>query len=48
VFCAQANHGGTTAFDDASELVTGIATVLSVVTFALVWLLPKHAQQAEG
>jgi Na+-driven multidrug efflux pump len=48
VFCAQANHGGTTAFDDASELVTWIATVLSVVTFALVWLLPKHAQQAEG
>lgn len=47
VFLAQTNHGATTAFDHASELVIGIAAVLYVITFALVWLLPKHAQQAE-
>jgi EmrB/QacA subfamily drug resistance transporter len=48
VFFAQANHGGTAGFDAAAELVIGLAAVLYLITFALVWLLPKHAQQAEG
>jgi EmrB/QacA subfamily drug resistance transporter len=46
VFFARAGHGGTTAFDHASELVIGLAAGLYLITFALVWLLPKHAQQA--
>jgi hypothetical protein len=48
VFFGQANHGGTAAFDDASGLVIGLAAGLYLITFALVWLLPKHAQHAEG
>lgn len=47
VFFGQANQGGASAFDHASELVITIAVVLYVITFALVWLLPKHTQQAE-
>ncbi|MHA6759799.1 DHA2 family efflux MFS transporter permease subunit [Streptacidiphilus sp. PAMC 29251] len=47
VFFAQANHGTIAAFDHAGELVIGIAAVLFLIAFALVWLLPKHAQQAE-
>jgi len=47
LFFARVNHGGAAAFDHASELVIGIAAVLYVITFTLVWLLPKHAQQAE-
>jgi EmrB/QacA subfamily drug resistance transporter len=48
VFFGQASHGGTAAFDDASGLVIGLAAGLYLITFALVWLLPKHAQHAEG
>ena len=48
VFFARANHGGIAAFDHAGELVIGLAAGLFLITFALVWLLPKHAQQAEG
>ncbi|WP_329128627.1 DHA2 family efflux MFS transporter permease subunit [Streptomyces sp. NBC_01476] len=48
VFFARANHGGTANFDHAGELVTGLAVVLYLIAFALVWLLPKHAQQAAG
>ncbi len=48
VFFSRVNHGGTAASDNASELVIGIAAGLYLITFALVWLLPKHAQQAEG
>jgi EmrB/QacA subfamily drug resistance transporter len=44
VFFARAGHGGATAFDHASELVIVLAAGLYVVTFALVWLLPKHTQ----
>jgi EmrB/QacA subfamily drug resistance transporter len=46
VFFARVNDGGTTAFDDAGELVIGLAAVLYLITFALVWLLPRHARQA--
>lgn len=48
MFIARVNQGGTSAFDNAGELVTELATVLYLITFALVWLLPKHAQQAAG
>jgi EmrB/QacA subfamily drug resistance transporter len=48
VFFGQAGHGGIAAFDDASGLVIGLAAGLYLITFALVWLLPKHAQHAEG
>jgi EmrB/QacA subfamily drug resistance transporter len=48
VFFARLNDGATAAFDNASELVIGLAVVLYVLTFALVWLLPKHANQAHG
>jgi len=48
VFFARVNHGGTPAFDHAGELVIGLATVLFLITFALVWLLPKHAQHSES
>ena len=48
VFFARANHGGIAGFDHAGELVIGLAAGLFLITFALVWLLPKHAQQAEG
>lgn len=48
VFFTRVNHGGTAAFDNAAELVIGLAAGLYLITFALVWLLPKHAQQAEG
>lgn len=48
LFFAGAGHGGPTAFDHAGELVIGLAAVLYAVTFALVWLLPKHTQPAEG
>lgn len=48
VFFARVDHGGTTAFDDAGELVIGLSAALFLITFALVWLLPKHANQAEG
>ena len=48
VFFARASRGATAAFDSAGELVIGLAAVLYLITFALVWLLPKHAQQAEG
>jgi EmrB/QacA subfamily drug resistance transporter len=43
-----ARVGATAAFAHAGELVIGIAAVLFVITFALVGLLPKHAQQTEG
>jgi len=45
---AAFGHGATAAFDHAGELVIALAAVLYLITFALVWLLPKHAQQAEG
>ncbi|WP_328454024.1 DHA2 family efflux MFS transporter permease subunit [Amycolatopsis sp. NBC_00438] len=41
VFFAQA---GRTTFLGAGELVIGLAVVLYVVTFGLVWLLPKHVR----
>ena len=44
VFFARVNHGGTAASDNAAELVIGLAAGLYLITFALVWLLPKHAQ----
>jgi EmrB/QacA subfamily drug resistance transporter len=47
VFFARVGQGGPAAFDHAGELVIGIATALYLITFALVWLLPKHAQQPE-
>jgi EmrB/QacA subfamily drug resistance transporter len=47
VFFARVNHGGTAAFDNAGELVIALAAGLYLITFTLVWLLPKHAQQAE-
>jgi EmrB/QacA subfamily drug resistance transporter len=47
VFFARAGSGGTAAFDHAGELVIGLSAGLFLITFALVWLLPKHAQQAE-
>jgi EmrB/QacA subfamily drug resistance transporter len=47
VFFARAGDGTVATFDHAAELVTVIAAVLFLVTFALVGLLPKHAQQAE-
>jgi EmrB/QacA subfamily drug resistance transporter len=47
VFFARVSHGGTTAFDHAAELVTGLAALLYLITFALVWLLPRPARQAE-
>ena len=46
VFFARVNDGGTPAFDHVGELVIGLATVLFLITFALVWPLPKHAQHA--
>jgi hypothetical protein len=48
VFFAQAGGGAIEAFDRAGELVIAIAALLYVITFALVWLLPKHAQPAES
>jgi EmrB/QacA subfamily drug resistance transporter len=48
VFFARANPGGTAGFDNAGELVIVLAAGLFLITFALVWLLPKHAQHAEG
>ncbi|HEX4361572.1 MAG TPA: MFS transporter, partial [Pseudonocardia sp.] len=48
VFFARVNDGGTADFDSASELVIGLAVALYVITFALVWLLPKHANHAHG
>ena len=47
VFFARVNRGGSTAFDHAGELVIALAGVLYLIAFALVWLLPKHAQRAE-
>ncbi|HEY3684553.1 MAG TPA: MFS transporter [Streptosporangiaceae bacterium] len=44
-FFARAGHGAPASFDHATELVIGIAAVLYAATFALVWLLPKHAQE---
>jgi EmrB/QacA subfamily drug resistance transporter len=40
VFLARAGHGA--AFDNAGELVIGLAAVLYVITFGLVWLLPRQ------
>jgi MFS family permease len=40
---ASTEEVGTAAFDHAAELVIGLAAVLYLITFALVWLLPKHA-----
>jgi len=48
VFFSRVRNGATAAFDNATELVIVIAAALYLITFALVWLLPKHAQQAEG
>ena len=48
VFFARADPGGTAGFDNAGELVIGLAVGLFLITFALVWLLPKHAQHAES
>jgi EmrB/QacA subfamily drug resistance transporter len=45
VFFAQVNEGAAAAFDHAGELVIGLAAMLYVITFALVWLLPKHARR---
>ena len=45
VFLARVGHGGTATFDNAGGLVIGLAAVLYLITFALVWLLPKHAQR---
>lgn len=48
VFFARANSGAAAAFDHAGELVIGLSVALFLITFALVWLLPKHAQQPEA
>ena len=48
VFFARVGHGAIASFDRAGELVIGIAAALYLITFALVWLLPKHAPQREG
>jgi hypothetical protein len=48
VFFARVGHGAAAAFDHAGEVVIGIAAVLYLITFALVGLLPKRAQQADG
>jgi EmrB/QacA subfamily drug resistance transporter len=48
VFFARAGRGGPKAFGHASELVTGIAAALFLITFFMVRLLPKHARHAEG
>jgi EmrB/QacA subfamily drug resistance transporter len=47
-FFTRVNHGGNAAYDNAAELVIGLAAGLYLITLALVWLLPKHAQQADG
>ncbi|MYW01046.1 MFS transporter [Streptomyces sp. SID3343] len=46
-FFARVDHGTTADFDHAGELVIGLAAVLFLIAFALVRLLPEHAQQAE-
>jgi hypothetical protein len=38
----------TVTGDHAGELVIWLAAGLYLITFALVWLLPKYAQQAKG
>jgi EmrB/QacA subfamily drug resistance transporter len=43
LFFTKVGSGGPVAFTNASDLVFGLAAVLYVITFALVWLLPKHA-----
>ncbi|MFC1411838.1 DHA2 family efflux MFS transporter permease subunit [Streptacidiphilus sp. N1-12] len=48
VFFARVGTGTTAAFDHAGELVIGLAGLLFLIAFALVRLLPKHAQQPEG
>ncbi|PRY43384.1 EmrB/QacA subfamily drug resistance transporter [Umezawaea tangerina] len=45
VFFTSADHATTTY---ATELVIALAATLCLLTFALVWLLPKHAQRAEA
>ena len=47
VFFTQVGHGTPAAFDHAGELVIGLAAVLFLIAFALVRLLPEHAQPAE-
>jgi hypothetical protein len=43
VFLARVENGGLR--QHGGELVIGLAAVLYVITFALVWLLPKHARE---
>lgn len=46
-FFAQLEGSGIVAFDRATSLLIGVAIVLYALTFALVWLLPRRAQQTD-
>ncbi|MFF3111175.1 DHA2 family efflux MFS transporter permease subunit [Kitasatospora sp. NPDC057904] len=48
VFFARAGHGSPHSSIDAAELVLAITAGLNLIVFALVGLLPRHAQQAHG
>ncbi|MFE7169987.1 DHA2 family efflux MFS transporter permease subunit [Streptomyces sp. NPDC057616] len=48
VFLARVGHPSTHSWFTAAELVFGIAAALNLLTFLLVGLLPRHAQQAHG
>jgi hypothetical protein len=48
VFFASANHARTAPFNHAGELVIVLAAIFFALTFALVYLLPKHAQQPKA
>ncbi len=48
VFIGRVNLGGSHSFDTATIVVIAIAAALYLVAFTLVWLLPQHAQHAEG
>lgn len=48
VFFARAGHGSLHSTLAAAELVFAVTAALNVLTFALVGLLPKHAQNAHG
>ncbi|MFI6565116.1 DHA2 family efflux MFS transporter permease subunit [Streptomyces sp. NPDC050534] len=48
VFFARVGHPTAHSWFAAAELVLGIAAGLNLLTFLLVGLLPRHAQQAHG
>lgn len=48
VFYARVGHPTAHSWFTAAELVFGIAAALNLLTFLLVGLLPRHAQQAHG